>query len=141
MFATDWKQLRIVFLSITINIMKFILPSVRPQIKTDTCMVNLPSVSRKSAIGPNKLSLNQAGNLCQTWPRLICIGDSRLLPGPAAALVYEPSKSSGLSALKCQLPLLSFSLLAWFCVLVVWQQASLLCVIFCHKFWSSLSHI
>lgn len=66
MFATDWKQLRIVFLSITINIMKFILPSVRPQIKTDTCMVNLPSVSRKSAIGPNKLSLNQAGNLCQT---------------------------------------------------------------------------
>lgn len=37
MFATDWKQLGVVFLGITINIMKFILLSVRPQIKTDAC--------------------------------------------------------------------------------------------------------
>lgn len=139
MFATDWKQLRVVFLSITINMMKFLLPSVRPQKQADTCVVSLPSLSRKSIIGPNKLSLNQAGNLCQTWPRLSYIGDSWLLPNPAAVLVYEPSKSSGLFALKYQLPLLSFSLPAWFGVLVVWQWASLLCV-FCHKFWSSLLH-
>lgn len=66
MFATDWKQLRVVFLSITINMMKFLLPSVRPQKQADTCVVSLPSLSRKSIIGPNKLSLNQAGNLCQT---------------------------------------------------------------------------
>lgn len=46
MFATDWKQLRVVFLSI--NIMKFILPSVRPQIQTDvwsTCPPFLGTVS------------------------------------------------------------------------------------------------
>lgn len=48
MFATGWKQLRVVFLSI--NIMKLIVPSVRPQIKTGSCVVNLPSISRNSVI-------------------------------------------------------------------------------------------
>lgn len=75
MLARDWKQLTVLFLSITKNIM--ILPSVRPQIKTGTCVVNLPSISRRSAIGPNKLIVNQAGNLCQTCPGLVTHGSAQ----------------------------------------------------------------
>lgn len=44
MLRTGWKQLGVVFLSITINIAKIMLPSARPQIETDTCVVSLPSV-------------------------------------------------------------------------------------------------
>lgn len=125
MFATDWKQLTVLFLGITKNIMTFILPSVRPQIKTGTCVVNLPSISRKNAIGPNKLMLNQAGNLCQTWPRLVCVGDSWLCPALQLGWLLSQTKVQaslhwGASGL-CYV----FLFQGWFCVPAVWQQAPL----------------
>lgn len=125
MFATDWKQLTVLFLSITKNIMKFIQPSVRPQIKTGTCVVNLPSIPRKSAIGPDKLIFNQAGNFCQTCPRPGCIGGSWLCPALQLSWLLSQTRVQA-SALRCQWPLLPFSLPGGFCSPLCFVSSSVL---------------